>query len=540
MIFPLSFPGPVLRRSPRSLGILPSPSSVLSTWGRVLTTAPGSHSNGRKMPLPVALFIGALCHIGSVVGHVTPRGGPTRVARANTAIATPAFAFNTISNMTSCDPAVISWMYTPPTLSDSVEMTLFIQDASPPAESPSPIPNGRRVTIRGDGSITQQIAANIDPKLLGFTWTSANVTSGWYQLIATLPLLDQESSSFFVAAGRNTSCLASTTLSSSLSSSSSLFSSSSSTTSNPTSSGSPTSTGGASTASETTAVLATSSKTNRGAIAGAVIGGFAVFAAAIAAYIYLRYASRRASRVSRKWGGPHSKARAYPPASRYPGAPRRRPHSRSDSIGPFMSANDKVLVIGPMGIDSGPSGMNANAEEEDHVDPYFSPSLQNSPFPTHSLSRTPFLQSGPRHDDAAENVADTRIPSTSSDPFSDTAFSFGREVSYARTPSPALSSGGSQAETDEPVAPPSWRIPRKPVPQYNLTDPSLASPSPNMPSLVPAVYDSDSSRQAHVYGGRMDRLDGAPPLAPKRSFGDGRPVHYLIPDMPLQPQNLSK
>ncbi|KAJ6469392.1 hypothetical protein C8R45DRAFT_937802 [Mycena sanguinolenta] len=487
------------------------------------------------MPLLAALFIGTLCCIGSVLGHVNPRGDPTSVARADTAIETPALAFNKIQNMTSCDLGVISWMYTPATVPDPVEMALFIQDVSPPLASPSTILSGRRAMKRRDGTLTQQIAASIAPESLLYTWNTVNVTSGWYQLIATLPLLDQESGSFFVAAGSDTSCLASTAPSSS---------SSSSTTSKLTSSGSPTSTGGVSTTSETTAVLATSSKANRGAIAGAVIGGLAVFAAFIAAYIYFRYASRRASRVSRKWGGP--KARAYPSASRYPGAPRRRPYSQSGSTGPFISANDKVLVIGPEGIDSGRSGMNDDSEEEDYINPYFSPSHEKSPFPTHSSSRPPFTESGHGYDDAVpldlmpsfpENVADTRIPSTSSDPFSDTAFSFDREVSYVRTPSPALSSGGSQAETDEPI-PPSRRIPRKPVPQYNLTDPSLASPPPSMPSPLPAFFDSDNSRQPSMRSSHMEAR--APRLAPKRSFGDGRPVHYLIPDMPLPPQKLRK
>ncbi|KAJ6469393.1 hypothetical protein C8R45DRAFT_937803 [Mycena sanguinolenta] len=434
-----------------------------------------------------ALFLCALCHIGFVNGFAHPTEDPTRVARAESAIATPTMAFNSISNMVSCGPAVISWMYTAAILPDPLEMTLSItnQDVDQlPAPSTTSTgtfnpPGSRRAMNRRDVTITQPIAANISPELRLYTWDPVNVTSGWYQLIAALPLLpgfNQQSTVFFVAAGSDTSCLAST------SSSSSPLSSSAS--SKPTSTGDLTFTGGASAAfgvsiasgtstpSETSPVLAPSSKVNRGTVAGAVIGGFAAVAAGVAAYIYFRYGSCRV----RRWAGPNSKARGYPSASRCHGASRGRPHSQTDSTGPFMSSpDDKVYAR-----------------------------------------------------------------SKSSDPFSDSAFPFDQQASHLSTPSPALSSGASQAETrhsaDGSIAP-SQRIPRKPVPQYNLTDPSLASPLPSMPSQQTAIYDSDSSREASIRSGRSStEVWEAPRLAPRRSFGDGRPVHYLIPDMPLPPR----
>ncbi|KAJ7222065.1 hypothetical protein B0H12DRAFT_300290 [Mycena haematopus] len=492
--------------------------------------------------LPVALFICALCHIGSVNGYVKATEDPTRVARADAAIATPTFAFNQVPDMTTCGVQVISWTYTPVTLPDAFELTLAITNenvAQPPAPSSTstgvfnPPGGGRRTTNRRDGSITQQIVAGIAPELLLYTWNPVNVTAGWYRLFATLPLLvdySQDSNAFFVS-GNNDSCITS------------LSSSSSSTATNPTSSGSPTSTGGASTTSGTIPVLAaSSSKVNRGAIAGAVIGGLAVVAAAIAAYFYLRYASASTAsggsspgnRAPRKWAGlgsTDSKAKGYPSASRSPGATSGRHHSQSDSIGPMLSSHDSnVYAIGAVGISSRPSRINDTLEEEDEVDSYYSPSQEKVSSPANgSPLRSPFSESGHGHDDTMPldyiaplpgNVAVTRNSSTSTSsymnnnfsrprshptspysspttgegPFSDNASSsLGQDASYPPTPSPALPSGTSQTDIPCAAAPPG------------------------------------SIRSGHV--------QEVPRLAHKGSFGDRRPVHYLIPDMPPPSRN---
>ncbi|KAJ6469388.1 hypothetical protein C8R45DRAFT_430200 [Mycena sanguinolenta] len=537
-----------------------------------------------------ALFICALCHISFVNGYAHPTEDPTRVARAESPIATPTMAFNSISNMVSCGPAVISWMYTAAILPDPLEMTLSItnQDVpQPPAPSTTSTglfnpPGTRRAMNRRDVTITQPIAANISPELRLYNWDPVNVTSGWYQLIAALPLLpgfNQQSTAFFVAAGSDTSCLASTSSSSPLSSS---------TTSNPTSTGSPTSSGGPSTTSGPPVVLASTSKVNRGAIAGAVIGGLAVVAAAIAAYFYLRYASASTASVgsarnrgTRRWAGlgsTDSKARAYPSAPRSPGAASGRHHSQSDSIGPILSSHDNnVYVIGAVGIDSRPSRIN-DVLEEDEVNSYFSPSQEKFSSPSNgSPIRSPFSESGHGHDDAVPldfitplpgNAIVTRnsststssymnsnfsrprshptspyaSPTTTEGPFHDNASSsLGQEASYPPTPSPALPSGTSQTEmvpvrrssAGEPIAASTRRTPRKPVPQYNPTDPALTSPPPSVPSPLPPVTDSDSSPEGSIRGGRLGTgVQEVPRLAHKGSFGDGRPVHYLIPDMP--------
>jgi len=217
-----------------------------------------------------------------------------------------------------------------------------------------------------------------------------------------------------------------------------------------------------------------------------------------------------------------------------------------------------------VGIDSRTSRINEPLEEEDEVNSYFSPSQEKISSP--SAGRSPFSESSHGHADAVpldyipaavgvtrnsststssymNNFSRPRSdpsspygsPTTAEGPFSDSAqqntssssFVGHDSSSYPPTPSPAFPSGTSQAiserrgsagESVSTGAPTTRRTPRKPVPQYNPTDPSLVSPPPSMPSPLPPVLDSDSSSS------REGSIRGA--------FGDGRPVHYLIPDMP--------
>ncbi|KAF8217680.1 hypothetical protein K438DRAFT_1925069 [Mycena galopus ATCC 62051] len=499
--------------------------------------------------------------------------------------------------MTTCQPALITWSYQANTLPDPLELTLVITNqgvAQPSAPSSTSTGTFNPPGARRSVSVTQQIVADLAPSLRVFTWDSVNVTAGFYEITATLSLLPdfaQTSSQFVVANGSDVSCIAAPP-------------SSSATSSSPTSSsGSPTSTGGASPSPPVTLPVTSgaSSKVNRGAIAGGVIGGLAVSAAAIAAYFYFRYASASTasrgsstSRAPRKWAGlgsTDSKAKAYPSAPRSPAANSGRHHSQSDSVGPMLSSHDSnVYVIGSVGIDSRPSRINDALEEEDEVNSYFSPSQEKISSSIGSTARSPFSESGHGHDDAVPleyiaplhgNAGVTRNSSTStssymnnnfsrprshpsspysspttaeggpfSDPANNTSSSL-TESPYPPTPSPAFPSGTSAEFQDapppprrgsagEPVAAPSRRTPRKPVPQYNPTDPSLVSPPPPMPTPLPPVHDSgsDSSREGSLRGGRVGAgaAQGLPRLAHKGSFGDGRPVHYLIPDMPPPPR----
>jgi hypothetical protein len=257
----------------------------------------------------------------------------------------------------------------------------------------------------------------------------------------------------------------------------------------------------------------------------------------------------------------------------------------------LSSRDSNVYVIGTVGIDSRPSRIHDTLEEEDEVNSYFSPSQEKIASP--SQLRSPFSESGHGHDidDAVplDYIAPlpgttsgggvTRNSSTSTSSYMNNNFSRPRShpsspyasptttgegpfsdaqqnsspslvaghdsmastASGSYPPSPAFASGTSQSES--PVRRPSVspaegastrRTPRKPVPQYNPTDPALTTSPPPVPSPLPPTLDSDSSREGSLRGGAGADL---PRLGHKGSFGDGRPVHYLIPDMPPPPRD---
>ncbi|KAJ7868592.1 hypothetical protein B0H14DRAFT_2729625 [Mycena olivaceomarginata] len=514
--------------------------------------------------LPVALFIWAVCHIGSVHGYVRPRQDPSGVSAAQPAIETPGFSFNKIAEFTTCTPA-----------SNNL-LTLFITNDGvirlPTGTFATPDP---RAMHRRDVT-TQQINPDpINPLVRDFTWNSVNVTAGWYELTAklNLPGYIQESVAFYVQNGTDVSCIAAPSSSSS--------STPADPTSSGTSSGSPTTTGVAETSGVTLPVTSGASKVNRGAIAGGVIGGLAVVAAVIAAYFYFRYASASTAsggstgrRAPRKWAGlssPTPRPGPTPRPSRSAGAASDRHHSQSDSIGPMLSSRDSnVYVIGTVGIDSRPSRIHDTLEEEDEVNSYFSPSQEKIASP--SQPRSPFSESGHGHDidDAVPldyiaplpgttsggGVTRNSSTSTSSRPRSAPELAVrlpdddGRRPVQrrpGRTPQPSLvaghdsmaftapafASGTSQSES--PVRRPSVS-PAEGAPCRSTTPPTPRSPPPRRPCprRCRPTLDSDSSREGSLRGGAGAVL---PRLGHKGSFGDGRPVHYLIPDMPPPPRD---
>ncbi|KAJ7636879.1 hypothetical protein FB45DRAFT_907601 [Roridomyces roridus] len=530
--------------------------------------------------LPAALLIWAFSQFGWVHAALVSRDDPsTGVSNA--------FNFNPIS-MTSCNPANISWVYSPALGQDSTELSLTITNSGVPQLTQSATATASfsiHPFSRRDDPITTTITPVdfINPALREFTWSNVSVPAGMYIIQAFFPIQNTifPSPSFFVANGCNDATA-----------SSAGPSSSSATSTTASSAPSPSSSSG----STLPVAAASSKKVNRGAIAGGIIGGLAIVAAAIAAYFYLRFASSGAPsprKRTRKWGGLGSfDSKTYPSAPRGSGTASNRHHSQSDSVGPMLDNN--VYVIGNVGIDSRPSRINDNVEYE--AESYFSPSQEKISSTPGSPMRSPFSDSGHVDDDVPMDLISssplggtniTRNSSTSTSSYMNNNFSRPRShpgspylgsppsespfsnsarntttstlghsdpSSYVPSPSPAYPSGTSQSMSPSPVLPAavqrsstgemvatgSRRTPRKPVPQYNPTDPALSSPPlPAQPLPVAAVDSegSSSSREGSVHraGGTQDW----PSLTHKASFGsEGRPVHYLIPDMPLpQPRD---
>ncbi|CAK5272055.1 unnamed protein product [Mycena citricolor] len=292
---------------------------------------------------------------------------------------------------------------------------------------------------------------------------------------------------------------------------------------------------------------------NRGAIAGAVVGSLAVVAAAIAVFFYFRYAAKgkpsdgttssgsSRKRSPRRWAGD---AKAYPSSSGI-GIVAGHHHSQSDSIGPILTS-------------SRPSQSHAYSGGDGELDSgsYFSPSQEKI---SSSPVRSPFSDSGHY---ALGELERNAVPleyigtppeggagglgrSSSTSTASHLHMNFSRPRSHPGSPygsasSPTNESPGPSSPTPSSQAHQrnsigdslsgSKRMARKPVPQYNPADPSLAS--------VPSAPSSSSSSREGSVRAASGTSPHWPVLEHKSSFGqdgrpvDGRPVHYLIPDMP--------
>ncbi|KAF7307545.1 hypothetical protein MIND_00549300 [Mycena indigotica] len=467
----------------------------------------------------------------------------------------PPFSWLSIPQMTTCQSAPINWFFGTAPVDNPITLYISITNAGvTQAPAPSKTSTGAFSTARNPRGyvssertrradpelLTMQISGSLPADLRSFTWPSANVTSGWYALIATFPTTStvQVSNPFFVQAGSDVSCLQTTAPSSPTSSSSPPPTS--------TSSGNPSSSSGV--------VLpvngASSSNVNRGAIAGGVIGGLAVIAAVIAAFFYFRYASGSAvsKKRSRKWNGISSTDSKAPAVGRH--------HYQSESMGPLNSTSglghdNNVYVIGGVGIDSRPSRINTGLEEEDVANSYYSPSQEKFSSPGHgSPIRSPFSDSGHVDDEVPLDLI-TPLPNVTRNSSTSTAShmsrnNFSRPRSHPSSPyasptSPEPSTesyppsspfpSGASAEATSPINPAPLatrrgstsegqgrRVARKAVPQYNPNDPSLVS------QTSVGIPESESSSS----------LEGpsVPQLHHQHSFGEGKPVHYLMPDMP--------
>ncbi|KAJ7121727.1 hypothetical protein C8R44DRAFT_877102 [Mycena epipterygia] len=217
-----------------------------------------SSSRKRMHAAPAAVFICVLqvCSTVPVSGYIPRADSSSTLKIMATAPATsggPLFTLATIPAMTTCEPATISWIYSP---SDIGFVTFSITNADvsqslPPATSTTKTAGTGQISRR---DISYQFSNEIDPEAMTFTWASANVSAGWYAVVAILTDFDgmvyhNESTPFYVWSGTNTSCLHVTL---------------------PTPTSSP------------------GSSLNRGAIVGGVLGAIAVLIAGISLYLRLK------------------------------------------------------------------------------------------------------------------------------------------------------------------------------------------------------------------------------------------------------------
>ncbi|KAJ6496309.1 hypothetical protein C8R45DRAFT_157009 [Mycena sanguinolenta] len=276
----------------------------------------------------LAVAIAALCQIGLVNG-VGPKVSPTGAENPNSQILVPTFSFNNVSEMTTCAPAAISWVYSPNANPDPLQLALYITNAQVPQPPPPTSPTVSATFSNPSASwplnnTTRMIVSSTDPLLYALTWSAVSVVAGWYRLtgIIHLPNYDfiQQSNDFYVQNGTDFSC----TILVPASSSGDLTASSI-----PTSTGNPT--------SPETISAVHPARHNDGAIAGGVVGGVVVAVAIIAAYLYCRRKSPRI-RATREWavlGALESESKTSPTATTTC-----RSHTKSDSVQPMVSSNE--------------------------------------------------------------------------------------------------------------------------------------------------------------------------------------------------------
>ncbi|KAJ7154597.1 hypothetical protein C8R46DRAFT_1196904 [Mycena filopes] len=166
--------------------------------------------------LPAALFVWALGFIRSVDGM--PSGDLESRETATQALFNGTFSFNSISNMTTCEPALITWNYTHLSGEDLPNLILSVTNLAVPEPTP-PLSttffgsfsqhDTRGSYLRRD-VITEQISGPISPSLERFEWSSVNVSGGsWYAIVATVDGAASAftgSLNFFIQDGPDVSC----------------------------------------------------------------------------------------------------------------------------------------------------------------------------------------------------------------------------------------------------------------------------------------------------------------------------------------------
>ncbi|KAJ7192160.1 hypothetical protein GGX14DRAFT_578324 [Mycena pura] len=229
--------------------------------------------------LLVTLFNSALFHFGSALGQghgsASATVGPTPPS---------VFEWKIVSNMVTCHPATVSWLYSPlfgsPLMSISISNDGVAQPVAPSTFAVGSLSthNSRSVS-RGSvlrrAPVNQEISPGlISANLPNFTWPQVNVSAGWYELQATFAVVTNVAPSvpFYVENGTDVSCL--------LPAAPPISTSTSTLTSKP-----------------TNRVGASSSSSPRANVIGGVIGGLVVLVGLITACTcYYRYRRR-----ARQW-----------------------------------------------------------------------------------------------------------------------------------------------------------------------------------------------------------------------------------------------
>ena len=133
----------------------------------------------------------------------------TSTSSAATVTPSAILTFNNINQLTTCTSTSITWFYLGP---DS-PMSLTVTNLNVPQSGSSSLSGASTSTVSPGmqilDTVTVKLASALNPTSLNFTWPSVNVPQGWYRLYAGIDSQSfiQTSAAFFVSTGSNTSCL---------------------------------------------------------------------------------------------------------------------------------------------------------------------------------------------------------------------------------------------------------------------------------------------------------------------------------------------
>lgn len=479
----------------------------------------------------------------------TPAPSPTPV---------PTLTFAPVPDTIVCTPARIAWSF----IGSLQNLTIAASNYNP--ADPSSLPADADITFA-------DVVDDIDPNSLSYLWDPVDVVPGQYILAATalasnglgsFGIVASTSAPFQVVFGNNTSCLVGVPAPSS------------------SADGSSTPTSSSASADQTLVPVGAASKSTSsivGPVVGGIIGGVALVILVVTAWLfYLRRKSPRRGASSNpftggksgRWNGLSSRDSGINhilPTNTADAKPRDSGHVAPESAAGIMSAHNSTFghsleATSPLGSEE--DDLSTLAEEKsikhstlDHIDTI--PALTyNASRRTSVASRSPPPRARSTNENRPMALDTLEQPSRS-------RYSANRQSLDGRV----LSSTGEFASAASPTSPtfypsPSELLPmgrststgqgrraaRKPVPNYtsgggdsSTADSfdhgmySAASSDGNNSNTASSVNISPPSAQRSREELPVPGLDFPVPalaLHHKSSFGDGRPMHYLIPDMP--------
>lgn len=502
-------------------------------WAGV-SAQPAQHAERQvghtSLPIPPDPgLIGVILTSSPASSHTTPSSStPSHVMTSTTSIQTPSsaycqFSIDTVENMTTCAPGIITWTYNGPSPNISLYITNVVLDTHSQRDLT------RRQNTAGQTSVTLTVTSS---RLKSWTWPQVDQPQGWYTIDGFVASLNASSAPFFISNGSDTSCLLS-------SSSSSLGP-----------------------ASIATAVATSSTTLSDDTIVGVVVGSLVVclfLVLAIARYLRRRCCSptrnsKSKQSVGKRWSSLKSNdSAARSLAGGNDGAT--YSHGHSDAIGETLIVADSGKASettttrgsdechGTHGEEKeayphSPGGMILVDAIDDPLSRYSYPtsvySLQDpGPFPDPSSRGSRIRVTSACYSERNLELQAARIRSSMqnymylrTEHFSSTALA----SPIPRTPTPPRRgrdeySSFPTAETSARRSPSigavsARRISRKPVPHYDASEfPELRSAADNQ-----TTFTAGESSHSH----------GAESLSPLHSMSAPSPsrVYHLIPDMP--------